>query len=134
MFRQLKQRTEEVIQSHQDAVLAYKISNLVSFYCGIFTPLVGEESTLLSILRPLSDTAMRSFRSIIRENVANLQAEVSHVPEDLAPPDFFIESLESLEVLMKSYDTSIITITTYSERAAGFEPVLHEALIHLCGL
>ena len=127
VFRQLKQRTEQVIQSHQDLTLAYKISNIVYFYCGIFAPLIGTDSAALSNLRPVSETAMRSFRAIIRDHVATLQTEASLATDDLTPPEFLTESLESLEVLMKSYDTSVVT-PNHAERAAGFQPILHEAL------
>lgn len=127
VFRQLRQRTEQVIQSHEDATLAYKISNLVSFYTTIFASLLGERAVLLDTLRPLAETAMRSFRSITRDNVVNLHTDLAVSPDDLAVPDFLAEALATLSVLMKSYDTSIIT-TNRTERIAGFAPILQEAL------
>ena len=127
VFRQLKQRTEQVIQSHEDATLAYKISNLVAFYSIIFTNLLGDQSTLLEVLRPLAETAMRSFRTIMRDHVANLQADLAISPDDASAPDFLTDALESLQVLMKSYDTSIVT-TDRVQRAEGFQPILQEAL------
>ncbi|KAK5115215.1 hypothetical protein LTR85_009973 [Meristemomyces frigidus] len=127
VFRQLRQRTEQVIQNHEDATLAYKISNLVVFYGSIFTNLLGEHSTLLETLGPLADTATRSFRSIIRDHVANLQANLAISPDDLAPPDFLVEALDVLQVLMKSYDTSIVT-SDRTQRIEGFQPVMQEAL------
>ncbi|KAK4539562.1 hypothetical protein LTR36_010839 [Oleoguttula mirabilis] len=127
VFRQLRQRTEQVIQSHEDAILAYKISNLVLFYGTIFANLLGEHSSLLETLRPLADTAMRSFRSITRDHVANLQASLTISPDDLAPPDFLVEALDTLQVLMKSYDTSIVT-SDRTQRITGFQPVMQEAL------
>lgn len=127
VLRQLKQRTEQVIQSHEDASLAYKIANLVTFYSSIFSSLLGSESAILSVLRPLSETAMRSFKSTIRDHVTNLQTDLSIVPSELGAPEFLVEALEMLEVLMRSYDTSIIT-TDRSKRIEGFQPVMQEAL------
>ncbi|KAI5363882.1 putative oligomeric Golgi complex subunit 6 protein [Septoria linicola] len=127
VFRQLKQRTEQVVQSHEDATLAYKISNLITFYASIFTNLLGDGSSLLDILRPLSDTALRSFRSIMRDHVAKLQTDFAISTEDLAPPDFLIDALETLKVLIKSYDTSVGN-TSRVERIQGFQPILQEAL------
>ena len=127
VLRQLRQRTEQVIQSHEDATLSYKIANLVTFYCSILSKLVGEESNLLSNLRPVSEIAMRSFRSTIRDHVASLQIDLSIVSDDLAPPDFLVEALDTLEDLMKSYDTSIVT-TDGTKRIEGFQPILQDAL------
>lgn len=127
VFRQLKQRTEQVVRSHEDATLAYKVSNLVNFYCNIFISLLGEKSVLLETLRPLADTAMRSFRSIMKDQVANLNADLAIAPDDLSPPDFLMDALETLQALMKSYDTSIVT-SDRAGRVEGFQPVLQEAL------
>lgn len=127
VFRQLKQRTEQVIQSHEDATLAYKISNLVIFYTSLFSNLLGQNSTLLETLRPLSDTAMRAFRSTMRDHVANLQTDLSLATSDLTAPEFLIDALQTLQILMKSYDTSIIS-TNRAERIEGFQPILQEAL------
>lgn len=127
VFRHLKQRTEQVIQSHEEATLSYKIANLVTFYCNIFSGLVGEQSSMLETLQPLSENAMRSFRATMRDHVSNLQADISISPDDLAPPDFLIEALETLQVLMKSYDTSIVT-TDRNKRIEGFQSILQDAL------
>jgi len=127
VFRQLRQRIEQVIQSHEDATLAYRISNLVNFYGSIFTNLLGESSALLEALRPLAETAMRSFRLTTRDHVANLQADLVVSPDDLSPPEFLTDALETLQILMKSYDTSIVT-TDRTQRIEGFQPILQEAL------
>ncbi|KAK3674590.1 Golgi transport complex subunit 6 [Recurvomyces mirabilis] len=127
VFRQLKQRTEQVVQSHEVAALAYKISNLLSFYSSIFANLLGRDSALLETLRSSSETALRSFRSIMRDNVINLHTGLAISPTDLAPPEFLTEALETLSVLMKSYGTSIVTADR-NQRIEGFQPVLQEAL------
>ncbi|KAK4903389.1 Golgi transport complex subunit 6 [Elasticomyces elasticus] len=127
VFRQLRQRTEQVIQSHEDATLAYKIANLVTFYCTIFANLLGERSALLESLKPLTDTALRSFRSIMRDHVVNLHSDLSPSADNLGPPDFLLEALDTLGVLMKSYDTSVVT-SDRAQRTEGFQSVLQEAL------
>lgn len=127
VFRQLRQRVEQVIQSHEDATLAYKISNLIVFYCSIFTSLLGKESSLLDSLRPLSDSALRHFKTTMRDHVANLRADLSIAPSELSAPDFLVEALDTLQVLMKSYETSVGTVDR-AQRAAGFQPILEEAL------
>ncbi|EME42363.1 hypothetical protein DOTSEDRAFT_73250 [Dothistroma septosporum NZE10] len=127
VFRQLKQRTEQVVQSREDATLAYKISNLVTFYGSIFTRLLGQGSSLIDTLRPLADTAMRSFKSIMRDHVASLHTDLAIGTDELATPDFLTDALQTLKVLMKSYDTSI-TIADRDERIEGFQPILEVAL------
>lgn len=128
VFRQLRQRTEQVAQSHEDATLTYKISNLVTFYTSIFSSLLGPDSALLGALSPLAENTMRNFRSIMRDHVTSLQSDITLLPtDDLSPPDFLTDALQVLEMLMRSYDTSIIS-GSLADRKEGFQPVLREAL------
>jgi hypothetical protein len=123
--RLLRQRTEQVISSHEDATLAYKIANLIGFYRNTFGKLIGQDAAILDVLENLESYAQRQFRANMRDHVASIQPELSVAPADLSPPDFLEESLETLKALIKSYDTSLAAI---SNRQDAFRPVLDEAL------
>ena len=123
--RLLRQRTEQVIQSHDDATLAYKIANLIGFYKSTFSRLLGSDSEVLDIFNTLEASAMRQFRANMRDHVANVQSDVAVAPPDLSPPEFLIGALQMLQVLAKSYDTSMATM---DDQGQGFQAVLAEAL------
>lgn len=125
VVRQLRQRTEQVIQSHDDATLAYKIANLVGFYKTTFVKLLGEDSEVLELLTALEGAAMRQFRANMRDHVAAVQGDLAVAPADLSPPDFLDEALQMLKVLAKSYDTSVATTDSHG---GGFQSVLVETL------
>lgn len=123
--RVLRQRTEQVVQSHDDAALAYKIANLIGFYKSTFIRLLGSESEVLEIFDTLEASAMRQFRSNMRDYVAAVQSDLAKPPPDLSPPDFLEDALQMLKVLAKSYDTSAAGT---DDQAQGFYAVLAEAL------
>ena len=123
--RLLRQRTEQVIQSHDDATLAYKVANLIGFYKGTFARLLGSDSEVLDVFITLEASAMRQFRANMRDYVANVQSDVAVAPVDLSPPDFLEEALQMLRVLAKSYDTSVAAM---DDQGHGFHTVLAEAL------
>ncbi|KAF2853909.1 oligomeric Golgi complex subunit 6, partial [Plenodomus tracheiphilus IPT5] len=123
--RLLRQRTEQVIQSHEDATLAYKIANLIGFYKGTFAKLLGADSEVLDVFDTLEASAMRQFRANMRDYVVNVQADLAVAPADLSPPEFLEEALQTLKVLAKSYDTSVAATNHNGE---GFQTVLAEAL------
>lgn len=124
VFRQLKQRVEQVIQSHQDATLAYRISNLLTFYTTIFSGLLSPTSALLATLTPLAETALRAFKTSTRDHLASLQTSTHPVdPTDLSPPDFLLDALTTLTLLMTSHETSHA-----HPSAETFSPILQEAL------
>jgi hypothetical protein len=123
--RLLRQRTEQVISSHEDATLAYKIANLIGFYRNTFAKLIGQDAAILNVLEALESYAQRQFRANMRDHVASIHPELAVAPADLSPPDFLEESLETLKALIKSYDTSLAAVT---DREDAFQPVLAEAL------
>jgi hypothetical protein len=129
VFRQLKQRVEQVVQSHQDATLAYRISNLLTFYTSIFSSLLSPTSALLATLSPLAETALRAFKTCTRDHLASLQTSTHPIsPADLAPPDFLTDALATLNTLMTSFSTSTTPASTDKDQEETFTPILQEAL------
>lgn len=123
--RLLRQRTEQVVQSHDDATLAYRIANLISFYRGTFAKLLGSDSEVLDVFDTLEASAMRQFRANMRDHVAAVQSDLARAPPDLSPPEFLEEALQTLKVLAKSYETSA---TGTGDQDHSFQAVLSEAL------
>jgi conserved oligomeric Golgi complex subunit 6 len=123
--RVLRQRIEQVIQSHEETIMAYRISNLLNFYRTTFSRLLGRDSVLLETLSGLEDSAMRQFRMLLRDHIATLQGDLQPTPNDLGPPDFLQEGLKQLTAIMKTYETSF---TAAESREGEFEAILVDAL------
>lgn len=129
--RVLRQRVEQVVQSHEDATLAYKVANLMQFYRRTFIKLLGDGGVILETLSNLDEFATRQFRVNMRDHVASVQqTETLAAPssDDLGAPDFFEDALSTLRQLLKSYDSSLAAISDPSTREEAFTPVLAEAL------
>ncbi|KAI9743357.1 MAG: Golgi transport complex subunit 6 [Claussenomyces sp. TS43310] len=120
----LRQRIGQVIQSHEETIMAYKIANLLNFYSTTFSKLLGHDSELLRTFGSLEESALRQFRALMREHVAGLQSDVQQVPHDLGTPDFFQDGLKQLTDIMKTYDTSF---TSTEGREEEFKPILIDA-------
>ncbi|KAI4597827.1 Golgi transport complex subunit 6 [Pestalotiopsis sp. 9143b] len=122
--RVLRQRVEQVIQTNEDTILAYKLANLLSFYRFTFSKLLGSQSILLEFLTNVETEALRQFRSLMRDHIATLQGDFQHTPSDLGPPDFLQEALKQLIAIMKTYDASL---ASSGDREAEFQPILSES-------
>ncbi|KAI1759265.1 oligomeric Golgi complex subunit 6 [Hypoxylon sp. FL1150] len=122
--RILRQRVEQVIQTNEETILAYKLANLLGFYRFTFSKLLGDESLLLQSMANLELEALRQFRSLMRDHIATLEGEFQHTPSDLGPPEFLQDSLKQLTAIMKTYETSL---TSEGDREADFEPILAES-------
>ncbi|TDZ19746.1 Conserved oligomeric Golgi complex subunit 6 [Colletotrichum orbiculare MAFF 240422] len=123
--RILRQRVEQVIQSNEETVLAYRLANILEFYRYTFEKLLGSERGLLDLMTGLEAGALRQFRSLMRDHIATLQGEFQQTPSDLGPPDFLLESLKQLTAVMKTYE---ISLATSSDRERDFQPILADAL------
>ena len=123
--RVLRQRIGQIVQSHEETIMAYKIANLLHFYRVTFSKLLGDESVLLESLTTLEESALRQFRILMRDHVAGLQGETQAAPQDLGPPDFLQDGLKQLTAILKTYETSF---SSPDSREADFRPILTEAL------
>lgn len=122
--RLLRQRIEQVIQTNEEVILAYKLANLMNFYRVTFSKLLNSESVLVESLQASEEEALRQFRSLMRDYVGNIQGEFQHTPASLEPPEFLHEALEQLSAVMKTYDTSL---TSTGSRETDFQPILAES-------
>ena len=123
--RILRQRVEQVIQTNEDTIMAYKLANLLGFYKTTFSRLLGAKSGLVDCLGSLEGEALRQFRSLTRDHIATLQGDFLHTPADLSSPEFLQDALEQLTAIMKTYESSF---TAASDAEADFQPILSEAL------
>ncbi|KAI2779337.1 oligomeric Golgi complex subunit 6 [Daldinia loculata] len=122
--RILRQRVEQVIQTNEETILAYKLANLLGFYRVTFSKLLGEDSVLLQSMSNLESEALRQFRSLMRDHITTLEGEFQHTPSDLGPPEFLQDCLKQLTAIMKTYETSL---AADGDREADFEPILAES-------
>jgi len=119
----LRQRVDQVLQSHDDAVLAYKVSNLIAFYRSIFARLI-ESVDLIATLDEMQASAVLQFQTSMRMNLDSVSSDAT-VPANLSAPDFLADALEELRALLTSYETSAAS-SSASEDALTV--VLAEAL------
>lgn len=130
--RAIRQRVEQVIKSDDDPVLAYKIAHLISFYEITLARLLGAQSPVLQNLSNLQESALQQYRMSTKEYANSIPTDSSHVPADLAPPDFLTDALSRLQEILKAYDASYATSERQEDDLASiFEEAL-EPFIRSC--
>ncbi|KAJ5770072.1 uncharacterized protein N7511_002123 [Penicillium nucicola] len=107
--RSLRQRVELVIQSHDDPVTCFKVVNLLSFYRTTFTKLVGPQSHLVDLIQNLEKFTLGHFETLMRDQISALAGDPVALtpPEDLSAPQFLLDALEDLVLLMKTHEGSV---------------------------
>ncbi|KAM3501430.1 hypothetical protein MY10362_005566 [Beauveria mimosiformis] len=123
--RLLRQRVEQVIQSNEDSIVAFKLGHLLKFYGVMLFKLLGPGCSLLDSVRSLEKEAMRQFRALLREHIAAVRAEPQSIPSDLDPPVFLQDALKQIQIILSTCETSL---STAEESEESIDQVLAEAV------
>ncbi|KAL9625109.1 MAG: hypothetical protein Q9160_000838 [Pyrenula sp. 1 TL-2023] len=110
--RTLKQRVELAIRNHDDSVVVWKTKNLLDFYEGIFSKLVGDDTTLVSTTTGLIALTFDHFEQLLADEAS--QATHESVPNDFSIPHFLLNALERVIAILK---TESATVSTSSKSA-----------------
>ncbi|KAF9429672.1 Golgi transport complex subunit 6 [Podila epigama] len=130
--RPLKSRVEQVLVSQGNALVAFKILNLIKFYSSTIDRAIGPEAALAVTLRELSESSMKVFFEAVGRQSADLLRRPETPPSDLGPPPAVTETVSQLKEIMKSFDTSYVQA---DEGNTDFAPILRavvEPLFQMC--
>ena len=122
--RTIRQRIEQVVQSHDDPVLTYKIANLLEFYRVMFQKLLGQDSSVLETLSTLNVFALRQFNTIMSDQISSVRADLL---SNVHIPLFLEDALTLLDSLLQSFSSSLAPGTA-SSLEADFAPILSQVL------
>ncbi|KAG0028552.1 Golgi transport complex subunit 6 [Podila clonocystis] len=130
--RPLKSRVEQVLVSQGNAIVAFKISNLIKFYSSTIDRAIGPEAALSKTLHEITESSMQMFFEAIGRQSAELLRRPDAPPSDLGPPPAMKETVTQLKEIMKSFDTSFVQV---DEGNQDFAPILRaviEPLFQMC--
>ncbi|KIW27942.1 uncharacterized protein PV07_07637 [Cladophialophora immunda] len=90
----LQSRIDVAVRTSDDPVLMFKTFNLLDFYRGIFSKLLGQDSSLASLIQTLQSSTLAQFEQAMEEETAAAIASMdSEPPRDLTPPGFLATAL-----------------------------------------
>lgn len=90
----LKSRIDVAVRSSGDPVLMFKTFNLLDFYRGIFTKLLGGDSSLSKLVQTLQTSTLAQFEAAMEEETAAATSALDATStQDLAPPAFLATAL-----------------------------------------
>lgn len=154
--RPLQVRIEQVLTTEQDAIVLFKLKNLIHFYhhvvksivighslSGVATPTSGPsgapptlthtlgENSLASTLHCLHGLADKMFLNALSCQASKLLERVDSPPEDLSPSPTLTRSLGLLRDLLLSHDASIASIEDRKAQFKTITSILVDALLQM---
>lgn len=107
--RPLHVRIEQVIVSTGSAVVAYKLVNLLRYYCGVFLKNLSSTAPLVKTVSDLTELQSKMFFSTLNAQVSKILGEIQTPLLDLAPTPKLSELLGLLQELLSSRDMTVFT-------------------------
>ena len=107
--RPLYVRIEQVVVSTANAVVAYKLVNLLRYYCGVFLKNLSSTAPLMKTVSDLSELQSKTFFSTLNMQVFKILGDIQTPLLDLAPTLKLSELLGLLQELLSSRDMTVFT-------------------------
>ena len=107
--RPLHVRIEQVIVSTVSSAVAYKLVNLLRYYCGVFLKNLSSTAPLVKTVADLSELQSKMFFSTLNSQVSKILGDVQTPLLDLAPTPKLSELLGLLQELLCSRDMTVFT-------------------------
>ncbi|KKY27269.1 putative golgi transport complex subunit cog6 [Phaeomoniella chlamydospora] len=123
----LKQRVEFAIRGNDDPVIVYKTMNLITFYLGIFSKLLGSDSALLELIKELQSSTFLHFERLMTDEVSEATNDAV-LPEDLSVPTFLLNALDRISILLKAQASISFTPDTSTSSPTSLTRLLSVAL------
>ncbi|RMZ75604.1 hypothetical protein DV737_g5215, partial [Chaetothyriales sp. CBS 132003] len=103
-------RVQVAVSNAADAVLVYKIYNLLTFYCGIFTKLFSRSlhsssssSTINKTILQLESLTLSHFEQVLEDDLSSsLPTPMPLPPANLSPPPYLVTSLQAFAEICKT--------------------------------
>ncbi|EXJ73689.1 uncharacterized protein A1O5_03451 [Cladophialophora psammophila CBS 110553] len=90
----LQSRIDVAVRTSGDPVLMFKTFNLLDFYRGIFSKLLGPNSSLALLVQALQSSTLSQFEKAMEEETTTAVGSMdSEAPQDLTPPVFLATAL-----------------------------------------
>ena len=126
--RPLKLRIQQTIRSQEGSLLAYKISNLVSFYRLTIERTIGRDALMSAVLTDIANASTEAFFSILDTNGRSLLRFIQPPPSDLSAPLMLRDALTTLKEIMEVYRGAALDEADREGGSETFEEVLERAL------
>ncbi|RVX75186.1 hypothetical protein B0A52_00538 [Exophiala mesophila] len=97
----LSSRIDVAVRNSGDPVLQFKTFNVLDFYRGIFTKLLGPEAALVRLIETLESNALAHFEDTIEEEIRAATSEIV-INEDLSPPTYLATGLRQFAEICRA--------------------------------
>lgn len=102
-------RIEQVIVTTDSAVVAYKLVNLLRYYCGVFLKNLSSTAPLVNTVSDITEFQSKMFFGTLNAQVSKILGEIQTPLLDLSPTLKLSNLLSLLQQLLSSRDMTVYT-------------------------
>lgn len=105
----LQSRIDVTVRTSGDHVLMFKVFNLLDFYRGIFSKLLGERSDMAKLVQSMQSSTLAQFDKAVEEETSAAVSAMTadskadaHQPHDLTPPVYLATALRQFSEICRA--------------------------------
>lgn len=125
-------RVEQVLQSHPNLIVTYKLTNTLEFYNYTISDLLGRETALCNALWVLKDAAHKTFFDMLKTRGEKLLRYPLLVAVDLSPPPAVREGISLLSEIVETHNSMMVPVSGHKPE---FNPVISaflDPIVQMC--
>jgi hypothetical protein len=113
IVRPLSVRIEQMLSPQIGVVLAYKLSNLLTFYSSVITAMLGDDTPMTTCIQSLENRATSLFQELMNSQIQKLASSPSQYPSDLSPPHGLVDIVARLGEILVCYNNSMVSLASF---------------------
>ncbi|XP_074655398.1 conserved oligomeric Golgi complex subunit 6-like isoform X2 [Tubulanus polymorphus] len=132
--RPFKVRVEQVLISESEAVTLYKLTNLLKFYFQTIGQILSSDASLLTTLMEMETLSLKMFFNSLNCHASKLVEKVELPPADLSSPPSLLETLQLLQDVLASHDSSVVPLDARKQDFQQILASLIDPLLQMCSV
>ncbi|VDP91774.1 unnamed protein product [Echinostoma caproni] len=103
-----KMRMEQLMSAQQDAVLLYRINNVLRFYQHTLCSILGSSTCLSNAVIEIQELSWRLLFNNLHQYIRNAMEQTEFPASDLSPTDVVRDTLQLLMEILRAHDISLL--------------------------
>ncbi|TPP57413.1 Component of oligomeric golgi complex 6 [Fasciola gigantica] len=103
-----KMRMEQLMSAQQDAVLLYRINNVLRFYQHTVCTILGSSTCLSNAIIEIQELSWRLLFNNLNQYIRNAMEQTEFPASDLSPNDVVRDTLQLLMEILRAHDISLL--------------------------
>ncbi|XP_064638798.1 conserved oligomeric Golgi complex subunit 6-like [Lineus longissimus] len=132
--RPFKVRVEQVLVAESDAVILYKLTNLLKFYDQTIGQILSKEASLIATIQEMETLSLKMFFNSLNCHASKIADKIELPPADLSSPPSLTQTLQLMQDVLASHDASVVPLDARRQDFQQIVSCIIDPLLQMCSV